>query len=312
MLAPPLAVSAARSTTQLVPTAIVGLLYARRAYTLARKRNPVPRWRQACFYAGLLTIAVALLALDHLAAVSLSWHTVQLLLIGDVATLLIVLGLTAPLLAPLLRTHTATRLRVLTTPPFAFALWTANLYLWLLSPIYPSALEHDGIQALEHVCFVIFGINMWLCVFGPLPMPRWFSNTAKLIYVLAVRIGAVVLANLFLWSGKIFTPYYTHADSARHISPLVDQNVAGAIMLIESAVVTLALFAWLYRQTLREADEPSRIFDFERELIRDLSRSSSRPPEPAAPAGLGERKRRFQPEPEGGGAIAQREVLDPS
>jgi cytochrome c oxidase assembly factor CtaG len=308
---PLLALSAARSASELIPTALVGLLYARRAHTLAGTSRGVPRWRQACFYAGLLIATVAILALDHTAAVSLYWRIVQLLLIGDVATFLVVLGLNAALVAPLLRTHTMQRLRVLSNPPLAFALWTANVYLWLLSPLYPAALEHAGIRALQDLCFVVFGINMWICLLGPLPMGRWFADGAKALYILAVRIGAVVLANLFLWSGSVFSPYYTHSDGARHLSPLADQNIAGAIMLGEAALVTLALFAWLYRRTLGGVQAPTRVFDFDRELIREFSEPQPRPRRAPAAARGGElRRRRFQPEADPAPALGQREVLD--
>lgn len=311
-----LALAAASDAGQLVPTALVALLYARRARTLARKRRPVPRARQACFYAGLAVAVAAILGLDHAASVSLYWRIVQLLLVGDVATLLIVLGLSAPLLAPLLRTRSADRLRVLVTPPVAFALWTANLYLWLLSPLYSATLQYPGIQALQDLCFVVFGVNMWICLLGPLPRPRWFGNGSRLLYVLSLRVGAVVLANLFLWSGRVFSSHYTHSDSVRHISPLVDQNVAGAIILFESAIITLALFLWLYRRTLGEADAPARIFDFDRELIRELAQPRRRRPAVPAPATVagrnGQPRRRFQPEADRDRepAIQRREVLD--
>jgi putative membrane protein len=309
---PLLALSAARSASELIPTVLVGLLYARRAHTLAGDRRAVPHWRQACFYAGLVIAAVAILALDHAASVSLYWRVVQLLLVGDLATLLIVLGLNAPLVAPLMRTRVMQRLRVLTNPPLAFALWTANVYLWLLSPLYSGALEHSGIRALQDLCFLVFGINMWICLLGPLPMGRWFGDGAKALYILAVRIGAVVLANLFLWSGKVFSPYYTHSDGARHLSPLADQNIAGAILLGEAALVTLALFVWLYRRTLREGEAPTRVFDFDRELIREFSHPQPRPRRAPAPARTAEpRRRRFQPEADPAPALGQREVLDP-
>jgi cytochrome c oxidase assembly factor CtaG len=305
-------VSVVRSLSQLLPAAVAGGLYARRARALASERRPVPRLRQISFYCGLLTVAVAILALDHVAAVSLSWRIAQLFLIGDVATLLLVLGVNAALIAPVLRTRTANRMLVLTTPPIAFALWIANLYLWLLSPLYSASLEYDGIRALQDLCFVVFGINMWICLLGPFPKPRWFSNTATLFYILAVRVGAVVLANLFLWSGKVFSSYYTRPDSARHTSPLVDQNVAGVIMLVESVVLTLGLFCWLYQRTLREAEEPARVFDFEREFVRELSRTPPRPRRRAAAPQAAGRRRRFQPEAERPATVPQREVLDSS
>jgi cytochrome c oxidase assembly factor CtaG len=313
-----LALSAASGAGRLVPIALAGVLYARRARTLARKRRGVARSRQACFYAGLLTALAAIVGLDHAASVSLYWRVVQLLLIGDVATLLIVLGLSAPLLAPLMRMRAMDRVRVLASPPLAFALWTANLYLWLLSPLYPAALEYAGIETLEQFCFVVFGVNMWICLLGPLPMPRWFGNGSRLLYVLALRIGAVVLANLFLWSGRVFSSQFAHSDIARHVSPLVDQNVAGAIMLVESALATLGLFFWLYRRTLRDGEAPARIFDFDRELIREFSQPRPRRRRTVTPAPVtvaardGElRRRRFERDRDPARAIPQREVLDP-
>ena len=41
--------------------------------------------------------------------------------------------------------------------------------------------------------FLGFGINMWMCLFGPLPMPSWFGNLGKLLYIVAVRLTGAVL-----------------------------------------------------------------------------------------------------------------------
>jgi cytochrome c oxidase assembly factor CtaG len=283
---------------------LAGVLYARRASKLAHQRRALPRRRQACFYGGLAVIAVAILALDHAARVSVAWRTVQLLLMGEIATLLIVLGLTLPLLAPLLRGTTGRRLRLLASPALAFSLWALNLYLWHLSALYQGALEHDGIQLLEHLCFVAFGINMWMCLFGPLPVPRWFNDLAKLAYILAVRVAGIVLANILLWSHAVFYPFYTHPDSARHVSPLVDQNVAGAIMMIEGVLLTLGLFGWLYARTLREGAEP-RVFDLARDGGGELA-----PPRPAtAAARRAQLRRRFERSGERA-PVPQPEVVD--
>ena len=66
MLSAPLAVSTDTSAAfQLGPLAILGLLYARRAHTLAEEDHPVPGWRQACFYGGFVVIGVALTSLGR-------------------------------------------------------------------------------------------------------------------------------------------------------------------------------------------------------------------------------------------------------
>jgi hypothetical protein len=89
--------------------------YHRRAGRLAREGHAVPRWRQWCYGAGLLVLVAALSTpLGVLSEKLLVAHMVEHLLIGDIGALLIVLGLTGPMLAPLLRIGLFARLRVFT------------------------------------------------------------------------------------------------------------------------------------------------------------------------------------------------------
>jgi putative membrane protein len=268
MLSTPFAISTGTSAAlQLGPLALVGLLYARRAHTLAADEHPVPGWRQACFYGGFVVIGVALTSLGA-ASQDLLWvHMVEHLLLGDIAALLIVLGLTGPLLAPVLLTEICSvrvfdRLRVLSHPAIAFPLWAIDLYCWHLPGPYQAALRHTGIHALEHSMFLGFGINMWMCLVGPLPRPSWFGNLGKLIYIVAVRLAGTVLGNIFLWSGTVFYPYYLAGDARFHISPLADQSIAGAIMMVEESILTLGLFCWLFLRTARESEERQELLDY--------------------------------------------------
>jgi putative membrane protein len=256
---------------QLGPLLVFGLLYALRVRALAPTRHPVPGWRQACFYGGIATIALALTSLGGASQELLFAHMVEHLLLGDIAALLIVLGLTAPLIAPILRIRIFDRLRVLANPLIAFPLWAIDLYVWHLPVFYEAALRHPGIHALEHVMFLVFGINMWMCLFGPLPMPAWFGNLGKLIYIIAVRLTEGLLGNIFLWSGTVFYPYYNGGESASHISPLADQNIAGAVMMIEGSILTLCLFCWLFMRTAREGEERQDLLDFARTEGLELS-----------------------------------------
>jgi putative membrane protein len=264
----PLAVSTDISTAlQLGPLAILALLYARRVRTLAAARHPVPGWRQACFYAGFVTIAAALTSLGAASQDLLYVHMIEHLLLGDIAALLIVLGLTGPLLAPVLladlrSVRVLERLRRLSHPAVAFPLWAIDLYVWHLPTLYQAALRHAGVHALEHMMFLGFGVNMWMCLFGPLPTPTWFGNLGRLVYIVSVRLAGTVLGNIFLWSGTVFYPFYMHGDAVFHISPLADQNIAGAIMMVEESILTLGLFCWLFLRTARENEERQDLLDF--------------------------------------------------
>jgi len=272
MLSAPLAVSTDTSAAfQLGPLAILGLLYARRARTLAEDDHPVPGWRQACFYGGFVVIGVALTSLGRASQDLLFVHMIEHLLLGDIAALLIVLGLTGPLLVPVLRIRLFDRLRALSHPAIAFPLWAIDLYVWHLPVLYEAALRHSGIHALEHAMFLGCGINMWMCLFGPLPTPAWFGNLGKLIYIVAVRLAGTILGNVFLWSGTVFYPYYLKGDARYHISPIADQNIAGAIMMVEESILTLGLFCWLFLRAARESEERQELLEYAQARGLELS-----------------------------------------
>jgi putative membrane protein len=247
---------------QLGPLAILAWLYARRCRTLAASRRPVPRNRQISFYTGLGVVAIALGALGGPSEELLVVHMTEHLLLGDVAALLIVLGLTGPVIAPVLRIRALDRLRALAHPAIAFPLWAVDLYVWHLPVFYEAALRHAGIHALEHAMFLGFGVNMWMCLFGPLPMPSWFGNLGRLIYIVAVRLSGTVLGNVFLWSGSAFYSFYNHGDAVYHIAPVADQNLAGAVMMVEESLLTLGLFCWLFLRAARESEERQRLLDY--------------------------------------------------
>jgi cytochrome c oxidase assembly factor CtaG len=257
--------------TQIAAPALAALLYARRARTLKTASHPIPGWRQVCFYSGCALIAATLTGLDKPSDELLYMHMIEHLLVGEIGALLIVLGLTAPLLAPILRIPFFDRLRFLIHPAVAFPLWAIDLYAWHSSGAYQAALRHPPLHALEHAMFIAFGICMWMPLFGPLPTPSWFGNLAKLVYIVAVRLTGAVLGNIFLWSGTVFYPFYLQGDAAHKISPLADQNIAGAIMMVEGSLLTLSLFCWLFLRAARESEERQELLDFARANGLELS-----------------------------------------
>jgi putative membrane protein len=262
------------AAVQLAPLALIGLLYARRAHTLAESGHAPAAWRQACFYSGLAVIFAALTGLGSASDELLYAHMIEHLLLGDIAALLIVLGLTGPLLAPMLRIGVFERLRRLSHPAIALPLWAIDLYVWHFPALYEAALRHAGVHALQHAMFLGFGINMWMCLLGPLPTPGWFTNVWRLLYIVAVRLTGAVLGNVFLWSGTVFYPFYRHGDALHAIAPLADQNVAGAIMMVEESLLTIGLFCWLFLRVARESEQRQELLDYAR--AHDLELSEAR------------------------------------
>jgi putative membrane protein len=246
---------------QLLPATIAGVLYALRVHALHGTPRAVPGIRQASFYAGLVLIVATLTSTGSLSGELFAAHMAEHLLIADLGALLLVLGLTGPVLAPVLRIRLFDRLRVLAHPAVAFPLWALDLYLWHVPALHEAAVRSETVHAVQHLAFVAFGANMWMALLGPLPKPAWFGNLARLVYVIAVRLTGAVLGNVFVFGGRVFYDVYAAGERAHGISPGADQNAAGAIMMIEGSLLTLGLFAWLFLRSAREGEERQELLD---------------------------------------------------
>jgi putative membrane protein len=241
---------------QLAPIVLIAVAYAVRARTLARREQPVPGWRVALFALGIALLVVAVTS--PIAVIGeeelFSFHMVQHLLIGDLAPLCLLAGLTGPLLRPILALPGVMRLRVLANPLIAFPIWATNLVLWHVPSLYESAVETSAIHALEHICFFTAGLVLWLPVLETLPAPEWFGTGAKLGYIVGVRLVATVLGNVFVWGGSAFYDVYDTGDDFLGLSPEGDQSLAGSLMMLEGSLVTIAALAWLFLRLAQEGE----------------------------------------------------------
>jgi cytochrome c oxidase assembly factor CtaG len=259
---PPLAAAVEIAPLQIAPAIAFGVMYFVRARTLAARGSAVPAWRQGCWYGGLALVVVALCSPLHSLSDELFYaHMAEHLLIADVGALLIVLGLTGPLLAPLLRSPVLGWMRALAHPVVAYSLWTADLLFWHLVGPHEAAVNNEVVHALQHMLFVGLGINMWMALLGPLPKPAWFGNAAKLVYIIAVRLTSTVLANVFVWSQSAYFSVYAEGERRHGISPQSDQVIAGSIMMVEGSILTICLFCWLFLRSLREGQERQELLE---------------------------------------------------
>ena len=241
---------------QLVPVVVIACAYAMRARTLARRGQPVPGWRLGLFALGigLLLLAVVSPIAEVGETELFSVHMVQHLLLGDLAPLCLLAGLTGPLLRPLLALPGVMRLRVLANPLVAFPIWSANLILWHLPVFYEAALGSSLVHALEHIAFFSAGIVLWLPVLETLPAPEWFGTGAKLGYIVGVRLVATIVGNVFIWGGSPYYDTYRTGDDYLGLSPGADQSLAGSLMMLEGSIVTIVAIAWLFLRMAQEGE----------------------------------------------------------
>jgi cytochrome c oxidase assembly factor CtaG len=242
---------------------VVAIAYAIRMIHLADAGKRVPRWRQGFFLAALLVLAVAYVSpIDDLSDELLTWHMIQHLLIMDIAAVFFVLGLTGPLLQPLLALRGFRWMRHLANPIFALAAWAILLYAWHIPALYEAAtFDSNLVHALQHLCFFFAGVAFWMSLLGPLPKPAWFTGAAAAGFVFAVRLIGAVLANVLMWSGSVIYARYASGEAAHGISGLSDQGTAGVVMMIESTVITIAILTWLVLRWAKHDTERQELLD---------------------------------------------------
>ncbi len=239
------------------------LAYRRRAETLASHGRPPEAWREWCFIGGLVVLlAVLSPPADTWSDRLFAAHMAQHLLIGDIAALMLVLGMSGPMMQPILHIRAIDRLRFLANPIPAITVWAVNFYVWHLPFMYKAAYENDFVHAVQHFTFLIFGAVMWMPLFGPLPKPAWFGSLGKLGYIVGVRLTATLLANVFMWSGTVFYKFYAGGEAIAGVSPLRDQSTAGVVMMLEESLLTICLFAWLFMRAAAEGEEKQSLLDW--------------------------------------------------
>lgn len=213
--------------------------YAIRVRHLRARGRRVPKAAIAAYAAALACLIAAGLMADR----TLPGHMAEHLLLGDIAPLLLVLGCTGPILAPLLRR--GRRLHRLGHPVLALGLWASDLWAWHLPGPYAAAVHTPAVHALQHGCFLLFGVVAWQSLVGPLPTPAWFTVPVRLGWIAAWWMLGSAVGAVLVFSGRaVYAPY----------PDVGGQSAAGALMMVEQSAVAVGLFCVLFLTLFRERD----------------------------------------------------------
>jgi len=257
------------SPLQIAPIVVAVVLYWLRARALGPR---LPAWRRAAFLSGMAVAALALVSPidpvgeDGLLAV----HMLQHALLGGVAPLLVVLGLTGPVLQPLLRFRWVRSLQVLAHPVVALPLWAATLVVWHVPAAYELGIGNDAAHALQHATFFATTALLWAPVIEPLPAPIWFGTGAKIAYVGGLWFIGLAFVNVFWFSGTLFYDRYAETAPEWDVSPLQDQANAGSVFMVEHMLIVLGALALLAVRMSREGALRQRLIEagLDRDSVR--------------------------------------------
>jgi putative membrane protein len=248
----------------LIPVALYAYLYTRR-FIAARKeaggRGAGPL-QAACAVGCVLVLLAALVSpIDRLGEDYLfSMHMVQHILIGDIAPLLMLLSLSRVIMRPVTRRlmRLERALGPLAHPATGIAVWLFLIYIWHIPAMYNAALEHSGVHALEHLCFFAGGVALWWPLVQPVPMRRRLTGLSVFAYLLVAKLSVGALGIALTWSHGVAYSYYEHVPRIWGLTAVEDQNVGGAIMMVEQSLVLVVAFATLFVRMLLQSEEDER------------------------------------------------------
>ena len=223
--------------------AVVAVVAA--AYAAAVRGFPTSRPRIVSFAAGLaLALVVLATPVDTIAIhYLLSAHLFQNVALAEWVPALLVLGISPTLAARLASSGVA---RALTLPFVSLPLWLVTYAVWHVPAIYDAALRNHALLHLEHACYVVAGLLLWWPILQDEPHELPAGRRAAYVF------GAFVLASpIGFFLSFLPDPIYDFYEEAPRIwglSPLADQQLAGAIMSVSEAIVFFVAFAvFLFR-----------------------------------------------------------------
>ena len=259
----------------LAPIATLAVVYAlrfRRARREAGGRGTSPL-RALAFAAGILVLVAAVAtALDGLGERYLfSAHMLQHVLLGDLAPLLLLLGLSRVIMRPATR-----RLQRFERAlgPFAHPLtgllaWLAIMYLWHVPAVYEAALTHPLVHLVEHASFFLAGVAVWWPLIQPVPMRTRLTGMWPIAYIGAAKFGLATLGLYLTWSSGVLYEHYERAPRIWGLSARADQNAGGAIMMVEQSLTFVIALVVLFGLALRQSETDQR----RRERLEDAAAS---------------------------------------
>lgn len=239
--------------------AIAGTVYVRRWRAARAQVGPraAPGWRMACFMGGLLAVLVALISpIDRLADQLLFMHMVQHLLLLDIASILLILGLTRVILRPVTRylEPAERKAGVLGHPVTAVVAYVGIMWVWHIPALYDLAVRNSGVHVLEHMGMAAAGLLYWWHILGPIRSRLRLSGMGPMAYMASTKLLVGILGIVLTFAPEALYPYYEHQPHYWGLTPSEDEAIAGLIMALEQSIIMGIAAAWLFMKLLGESE----------------------------------------------------------
>ena len=242
-------------------TAAVLYAWGWRRRAAGSRRSAARRLEAGAFWAGWLTLALALVSPLHAMGGALLWvHMAQHELLMVVAAPLLVLG--RPLIvwlwampgrrvgAAIGRLHPVAR--QLGRVEVAWTIHAAAILVWHVPTLYDSSVRSEILHAIQHASFLGSAVLFWWSVLTEARLRSRHGGAILSLFTTAMYTGG--LGALLTVSAVPWYRAYGAAAPLWGLTPLEDQQLAGLIMWIPAGVSYLIGTLWLVMRWLRESE----------------------------------------------------------
>ena len=122
------------------------------------------------------------------------------------------------------------------------------VWAWHAPALHHAARHSFGGFVIEQAAFLIAGLLVWISAFGGHPIERRERSGAGVTALLLTSMHMTLLGALLALTPRAL---YLHAMHASQLTPLQDQHLGGAIMLLVGGISYLAGGLWLAAGMLR-------------------------------------------------------------
>jgi cytochrome c oxidase assembly factor CtaG len=242
------------------------------------------RSRRGRAWAGWALLALVVLwpVGDLAASVSLSVATLQRLVIMlGVAPLFIASTSTAQLVALTRAPAVDFVTRRLAHPGLAMVVVTVVGMLTLSTPVVDAGATSPLVRAITLVAVLGCGVVLWIPALGVMPGAKRLSPVGRAAFIFVASLVVTSLSIVWIFARHSLYPSLHDQESLLHVTPLLDQQLAGFVAKIGSYLpmwaVAFTIFSRADEAGVAVEESPLHWADVERQLLRvDRQRARAR------------------------------------
>jgi putative membrane protein len=133
--------------------------------------------------------------------------------------------------------------------------------VWAIPAVFDFAAQHSVVHAFEHATLFYTGLALWWLIVDPLPRAHLRPNNQRLALLGFTRLASAAVCVPLTWMTAVQYPLYASAPRAFGLSPLADQQLAGAGMCFIEFLVFGIAFAAVFISMLGRDEARSTVVE---------------------------------------------------